>query len=204
MLGYSCVLFDLDDTLVRSARLPRRSLTGDGGRHCADSGESAMPEARPADVVRLPPPGLCLSAAGAHLLDPATPRVLAALAEQGVKLGIVTSAPRCAAIPALRAAHLHPVLSGCVVTAESCRRRKPHPDPLRRALAILRAVPEQALYVGDTPEDAVAAHACGMRFALAGWSRVGAERSRLPHDWLLNRVSDLLALAAPHRQLVDS
>ena len=132
------------------------------------------------------------------------PGVLAALAEQGVKLGVVTSAPRCAAIPALRATHLHLVLSGCVVTAESCRRRKPHPDPLRRALAILEAAPEQALYVGDAPEDAVAAQACGIRFALAGWSRVGAGRRRLPHDWLLERVSDLQALAASSGQLVDS
>ena len=40
---------------------------------------------------------------------------------------------------------------------------KPHPEILRRALAILRAKPQDALMIGDTISDVKASHAAGVR-----------------------------------------
>jgi len=168
MLAYPCILFDLDDTLLDCGREPRQS-------------SARVSRTRGA-------------ATRARLLDPETPAVLIALAERGVKLGIVTSAPRWSAVPALRATHLLPLFSRCLVTAEDCRLRKPHPAPLWRALHALEAAPAETLYVGDTAEDAAAARACGLHFALAGWSRTEAEQPGIPHDWLLEQIVDLLPL----------
>lgn len=185
MPPFACILFDLDNTLVDGDRLPRAkagSLLPGGDT----AGNPVVPF-----VFEAGDGGMPLTP---HLLDPATPAVFEALRAHGATLGVVTSAPRWAAVRVLRSTQLLPLVSRCLVTAEGTRLRKPHPAPLRRALHLLRATPEEALYVGDSLADAVAARACGVAFALAGWSPTVTERTDIPHDWPLERISDLPAL----------
>jgi putative hydrolase of the HAD superfamily len=70
---------------------------------------------------------------------------------------------------------LHGVLERCglssaldaVVCSAEAGARKPDPEIFERALAISGCSPEQALHVGDTPEEDVAgAHAAGLRALL--------------------------------------
>jgi phosphoglycolate phosphatase-like HAD superfamily hydrolase len=53
-------------------------------------------------------------------------------------------------------------LSVCVCS-EDAHRRKPDPAPLRLALRRLKASPEEAVYVGDSPEDIEMARRAGVR-----------------------------------------
>jgi HAD superfamily hydrolase (TIGR01549 family) len=54
---------------------------------------------------------------------------------------------------------------------------KPHPDVLTRALTGLGLPPDSAVMIGDTPTDAEAARAAGVRFI--GYGRDEAKRARL-------------------------
>lgn len=71
---------------------------------------------------------------------------------------------------------------------------KPHPMPLLECARRLGVRPEEALYVGDSPSDCVAAHAAGMDFAFAGWGIVAAEQIPQP-EYVLQQPLELLKLA---------
>jgi phosphoglycolate phosphatase-like HAD superfamily hydrolase len=141
----TCVLFDFDDTLAVSRPVP------------TDGAETAAP------WLRLRGRELCL-------IVPDTGRHLAVLADQGISLGIVTASPTGVVAPALRQWGLWPVFADCLVTADRCRARKPSPVPVRMALRLLGRTAAEALLIGDSPDDAAAALAAGVRFARAGWS----------------------------------
>lgn len=82
--------------------------------------------------------------------------------ERSFTLGIVTSGSRGRVRQQLREFELRDSFATCVFS-EDVARRKPHPAPLELALRRLRAEPEEAVYVGDTPEDIEMARRAGVR-----------------------------------------
>jgi phosphoglycolate phosphatase-like HAD superfamily hydrolase len=82
-------------------------------------------------------------------------------------IGVVTTSPRPYAERLLEHLGLDvPVL----VAYHDVGRRKPHPDPILRALEILGVPPTRAAHVGDRAEDDVAARAAGVASVLVDWS----------------------------------
>lgn len=77
-------------------------------------------------------------------------------------LGIVTSGSCGRVRKQLRGLQLRDYFATCVYS-EDTSRRKPDPAPLALALRRLRANPDDAIYVGDTPEDIKMARGAGMR-----------------------------------------
>ena len=49
-----------------------------------------------------------------------------------------------------------------IVTYDDCLNHKPHPEPLEKALEALSLLPAQAIYIGDTEADIIAAASIGM------------------------------------------
>lgn len=49
-----------------------------------------------------------------------------------------------------------------IITYDDCENHKPHPEPLEKALERLSLDPAQAIYIGDTDADMVAAGSIGM------------------------------------------
>jgi HAD superfamily hydrolase (TIGR01509 family) len=78
------------------------------------------------------------------------------------RLGLVTSGNRARVIRQLRAFDLRGMFAARVC-CEDAPRRKPHPAPLRRALAGMRLSPQECLYIGDAPEDIEMARRAGVR-----------------------------------------
>ncbi len=109
----------------------------------------------------------------AHLvLYPHAQATLFALAKRGLRLGVVTDAPRREAWLRLVALGLHHLFDA-VVTFEDTGRRKPDPAPFRRALEEFGIEPSEALMVGDWPErDMVGAARLGMRTVFASYGNV--------------------------------
>ncbi len=100
----------------------------------------------------------------AHLrpaLMPGTRRVLRHLARD-YALGLVTSGNRARVRGQIRKFGFARVFRAAVF-AEDARQRKPHPAPLKLALARLRLKPEECVYVGDSPEDMEMARRAGVR-----------------------------------------
>lgn len=97
---------------------------------------------------------------GAALL-PGAAQALARLASAGLTLGIVSSGERERVDREHRALGLGGTFSTLVCGGDT-EQRKPHPQPLLTALGRMEVRPEEAVYVGDSPEDVRMAQAAGV------------------------------------------
>ena len=72
------------------------------------------------------------------------------------------------------------------------RRKKPHPEPLLKALREMRMEPCDCVYVGDTPEDMQMAHAAGVRaIAVLGPFPTEKRLRALQPEFLLKGLEEL-------------
>ena len=105
--------------------------------------------------------------------------------EAGVSTGLVTSKNRLGALRGLTLARLEAMMD-ILVCADEVTNPKPHPEPVEKAVALLRADPAATLYVGDSIHDMQSGRAAGVRTAAALWGPFG--RSHLegarPDYWL--------------------
>lgn len=126
---------------------------------------------------------------------PGVRRTLLALVRRGLRLGVVTDAPRFKAYQRLEAAGLVDFFE-LVVTITDHGERKPNERPFRTALDGFGLPPHRVLMVGDWPErDMAGARNLGMRTA---WARYGRGRHAAPEgeggpvDLVLDSVEDLI------------
>lgn len=81
---------------------------------------------------------------------------------------IVTNKPRAMAEELVQRLGLAPHFQ-MIIGGDSCRTKKPDPEPLQAALAALDLKPEQALMVGDHHTDLRAAKAAHIDALFCGW-----------------------------------
>ncbi len=91
---------------------------------------------------------------------------LLSLKDKGTKLALVTNKAKGATFLSLRLTGLENVFDA-VVSGDDVSRPKPDPEPLRKALSLLGAKPEDSLYIGDSEYDELAAGRIGIDMALA-------------------------------------
>lgn len=88
--------------------------------------------------------------------------MIRALHAAGRRPGLVTNKGRPRTLTDLEVAGIAADDLSVLVTAEDTELRKPDPAPILHALDLLGLAPEQAIYVGDGPQDIKAARAAGM------------------------------------------
>lgn len=120
-------------------------------------------------------------------------QVLDALAERGLKSGIVTNKPSWLTDPLLEQLGLRARFD-CVVSGDSLAERKPHPLPLLHAAKLAGVMPGECIYVGDAERDVQAAHAAGMPALVAnyGYLQAGEDTAAWRGDAYLEQPLDLL------------
>ena len=129
----------------------------------------------------------------ALVVYPHTHQTMVELTRRGLKLSVVSDAPRMQAwlrITYLQLQHLF----DAVVTLEDTRMRKPAPEPFKKVLELLGVQPAEAIMVGDWAErDMVGAKAIGM---LTAFARYGDTFNTGPSgaDFELSSVRDLVAI----------
>jgi HAD superfamily hydrolase (TIGR01549 family) len=106
-------------------------------------------------------------------------------------LGIVTSGDRDRVRLQLKNLDLAKYFAA-VVCSEDTVRKKPHPAPLRRALALLGAAPNECVYVGDSRQDMEMAQRAGVRAVgvFGPFPTADGLRATKP-VWLLKSVREL-------------
>jgi len=104
---------------------------------------------------------------------PGIVEMLAELRYQRVSLGVVTGKSKAAWEVTSTAIPLGKF--DAVVTDDDVDQPKPNPDGIALALQRLGLNPEEAVYVGDSPGDAEASRAAGVRFAAALWPKAPEE-----------------------------
>lgn len=119
------------------------------------------------------------------------------LARMGLKLGVVSDAPRLEAWLRLCYLNLHHIFDA-VVTFEDTGERKPSPLPFQKVLAAIGIAPQESLMVGDWEErDITGAANVGMRTAFARYGDTfDTKDSRADFD--LADISDLIAIINAH------
>ncbi len=85
-----------------------------------------------------------------------------ALVADGRKVSLVTNKGLERTLIDLEVAGLPPESFTAIVTAEDTVERKPHPAPILLGLTRAGATADEAVYVGDGPQDILAAQAAGM------------------------------------------
>jgi phosphoglycolate phosphatase len=93
------------------------------------------------------------------------PQALARLRERGWRLACVTNKPREFTLPLLQRSGLAPLLDA-VVCGDEVQHKKPHPEIVLQACSRLGVAPGQAVMVGDSANDVLAARAAGVRVVL--------------------------------------
>jgi pyrophosphatase PpaX len=125
---------------------------------------------------------------------PGAAETVAELARRGVALALVTSKRRRGTLMGLARCGITEHFD-VIVTPEDVTHAKPHPEPVRVALARLGVAPEEALFVGDSPHDMAAGRAAGTRTAAALWGPFPREALLAERpDVLLDRQADVLRL----------
>lgn len=94
------------------------------------------------------------------------PALLDALDKKQIKWGVVTNKPGWLTLPLMRALKLEE-RAGCIVSADSTKNRKPHPEPMYYACRLLATLPEKCLYIGDARRDIEAGRNAGMHTMVA-------------------------------------
>jgi putative hydrolase of the HAD superfamily len=103
---------------------------------------------------------------------PGVPKTLVELVRRGLRLGVVTDAPRLKGWQRLAQVGLADFFD-VVVAFEDTGARKPDPAPFRAAVEALGLRPHEVLFVGDWPErDIAGAQAVGLRTAFARYGRI--------------------------------
>jgi phosphoglycolate phosphatase len=118
----------------------------------------------------------------------------AALKAMPVGIAVVTNKPQAAARDLLDRFRLSPWID-VVIGGDSGLPQKPHPDPLLRACETLKVPAAQALMVGDSQTDVLAARAAGMPVVCVPYGyNEGNDPRELPCDAFIENVGELPAL----------
>jgi putative hydrolase of the HAD superfamily len=129
----------------------------------------------------------------ALVLYPHVQLTLVELAKRGLKLAVVTDAPKTQAWLRLCHLNLHHIFD-LVITYEDTREKKPSRAPFTAALAGLELRPEEVLMIGDWPErDMVGAQNVGIQTVFARYGHTfGSESSGA--DFEIDDIYDLVGI----------
>jgi putative hydrolase of the HAD superfamily len=124
------------------------------------------------------------------------PRVTITLLEllkRGLRLGVVSDAPRLQAWLRLGGLNIHNYFD-VVVTFDDTNKRKPDAEPFRKTLELLKLRPNEVIMVGDWPErDIVGAKLLGMKTVFARYGDTfGTKVSGA--DWDIDDIYDLIKI----------
>ena len=210
-MHYPTVLFDLDGTLIDSGTMILGSF-----RHAAKTvlareieeekitamigGSSLSEQMRVLDPARVEELVAVYREHNEPLHDQleafdGVEDLVAKLVADGRKLGIVTAKRRRTVELAFAALPLERYF-GAVVTSEMTDRRKPHPDPVLKALELLESEPGEAAFVGDSPYDIESGRAAGVFTVAVSWGKIHPEERLLEAgaDVLVHTPQELLGV----------
>ncbi len=114
-----------------------------------------------------------------QLFDEMDP-LLQQLEKNNIQWGVVTNKPGWLTEPLMAALKLDQ-RAACIVSSDSTKNRKPHPEPMFYACRLTGAQPEQCVYVGDARRDIEAGQNAGMKTVVAEYGYISEQENTA--DW---------------------
>lgn len=128
---------------------------------------------------------------GALTLYPHVMSTLMTIAKQGIKMAVISDAPRLAVWLRLCSFNLQPVFDQ-VITFDDTGERKPSPKPFRRLLELWPLDPQHVVMVGDWAErDVVGAKQVGMKTIFARYGNL-FETKESGADYEINDIKEII------------
>jgi len=206
--GLSCVLFDLDGTLLNTApdlttalnkalihfNFPEVSINAItpyisyGAAVMIDTAlEQEVPAAIKADILEW-----LLNYYENHIADNTElymgmPELLETLESKGIPWGVVTNKRERMTHPLMQALDLTK-RSACIICGDTTAHSKPHPEPMLTACRQIQVSPESCLYIGDAQHDISAGKAANMKTLAATWGYLKPDDK--PQDWGADALID--------------
>jgi 2-phosphoglycolate phosphatase len=197
----SCVLFDLDGTLVDSApdliSSLNKALELHGFSSAApetikplislgaiamikESVNGSVNEALRADILETMLDHYQNNIAEHTVFFPGIAEILNAIEAQGLKWGVVTNKRERFTHPLMEALKLTS-RADCIVSGDTTANSKPHPEPMLAACKQARVKPHECVYIGDALHDITAGKQAQMKTlaALYGYLKPGD----MPETW---------------------
>ena len=106
--------------------------------------------------------------------------VLCDLEALGIRWGVVTNKPSRFTNPLLQALDLSR-RSACIVSGDTLKNKKPHPEPILHACDIVGCKPHETIYVGDAQRDIEAGNRAGTKTLVALFGYISDDQR--PHHW---------------------
>jgi pyrophosphatase PpaX len=117
---------------------------------------------------------------------------LESMREKGMEIGIVTTKDRISAEEMIRNFHFpYDVL----LTAEGTEKTRPDPEPLLKAIKILKSSASQTFYCGDTPQDIIQGRRAGVKtigLTTGLYSKDELEKEK--PDFIFDKIEGVLSL----------
>ena len=98
--------------------------------------------------------------------------LLQQLEHNNIKWGVVTNKPGWLTEPLMESLGLDQ-RAACIVSSDSTKNRKPHPEPMYFACKLTETRPEECIYVGDAQRDIEAGQNAGMKTIIAEYGYIG-------------------------------
>lgn len=106
--------------------------------------------------------------------------LLKQLEQNNIKWGVVTNKPGWLTDPLMESLGLFQ-RAACIVSSDSTKNRKPHPEPMFYACKLANSEPDECVYVGDARRDIEAGHNAGMKTIIAKYGYI--PDSENTEDW---------------------
>jgi len=119
--------------------------------------------------------------------------VLLELEKQQIKWGVVTNKPGWLTLPLMQALKLDK-RAVCIVSSDSTKNRKPHPEPMYYACKLSNSPVDECIYIGDAKRDVEAGRNAGMQTMIALYGYINREENTAEWqaDFSINKPSDIL------------
>ncbi len=212
--GLSCVLFDLDGTLLNTApdlttalnkalayfnfpEVSASAITPYISYGAAVMIDTAL-EQEVSDPVKADILEWLLNYYENHIADhtelyAGMPRLLATLETKGIPWGVITNKRERMTHPLMQALDLTK-RSACIICGDTTAHSKPHPEPMLTACRQIQVPPEECLYIGDAQHDITAGKAANMKTLAATWGYLKPDDQ--PQNWgadaLIHQPSEIL------------
>ncbi|GIO23908.1 pyrophosphatase PpaX [Oceanobacillus sp. J11TS1] len=126
---------------------------------------------------------------------PAVYETIKQLHDKGIALGIVSTKIKKTVMMGLELTKLTEFFP-VIITYDDVSHKKPHPEPVEKAMARLHATPETTLMVGDNFHDIVSGQRAGVQTAAVSWSEKTEDFLKSYHPtYYLDTMRDLLTVA---------
>ncbi len=124
--------------------------------------------------------------------------ILQMLKTQNIPWGIVTNKRERFALPLMQALNLTQQ-TDCIICGDTTAHSKPHPEPMLAACQKLTVDPLECLYIGDAQHDITAGNSVDMTTIVAcyGYLTTDAQPETWQADAMINHPSELLNWISP-------